>query len=126
MSYDAVRIPLYMAMAGAVPARFLEPYDLAWNRKGGGAPVAYDLSRGRVLHVMGDPGYRAIAALVACAVRGERLPEVLLDFRPTTYFASSLHLLALATARRHYPQCLPAPRPAVLASSAAGETVLRR
>ena len=118
-SYDAIRIPLYMLMSGGeVPARHLAPFDRAWNLRGNGTPLAFDLSRGMADHEMRDPGYRAIAALVACAVRGEPLPASLQRFRPTTYFASTLHLLALSTARENFPACV-APVGTILAANGA-------
>lgn len=106
-SYDAVRIPLYMMLGGQVPTRYLKPFDRAWNIAGNMAPVEFDLSAGRRIMDMRDSGYRAIAALTACAVRDQPLPADLLSFRPSTYFSSALHLLSLATARTYYPQCLP-------------------
>jgi len=110
-SYDAVRIPLYMALGGQVPARHMAPFDRLWNLEGDGAPDDVDLVTGRTVADMIDPGYRAIAALAACAVRGAPMPADLRRFRPTSYFASALHLLALSAARAHYPSCLPGPRP---------------
>ncbi|MEM0906085.1 MAG: glycosyl hydrolase family 8 [Pseudomonadota bacterium] len=104
-AYESVRIPLYMMLGGRVPMRFLSPFDEAWNRTGSGTPRQVNLITGRVDHSMADPGYRAIAALTACAVRGVPLPQELQDFRPSTYFSSSLHLMVLAAARAHYPHC---------------------
>ncbi|MCF3934280.1 glycosyl hydrolase family 8 [Acuticoccus sp. M5D2P5] len=105
-SYDAVRIPLYMALGGRVPASEFRPFDNAWNVRGNRAPIDYDLAADTPLATMGDPGYRAIAALAACAARSEPLPAAIQRFRPTTYFASSLHLLSLAAARSSYPHCV--------------------
>lgn len=118
-SYDAVRIPLYMMLGGRVPTEYLAPFDTAWNQRGNGAPIDYDLRRDRKIMDMNDLGYRAIAALTACAVRGEAMPASLTRFRTTTYFASSLHLLTLAAARAHYPSCIaPEPTEYVVAASA--------
>ncbi|MEM8665782.1 MAG: glycosyl hydrolase family 8, partial [Pseudomonadota bacterium] len=108
-SYDAVRIPLYMMLGGRVPTQYLAPFDHAWNVRGNGAPLDYDLKRDRKIMDMNDLGYRAIAALTACAVRGEPLPGVVSRYRNTTYFSSSLHLLTLAAARLHYPDCVALP-----------------
>ena len=47
-----------------------------------------------------------IAALTGCAVRGTAIPASLQEFRITSYFSSSLHLMALSAARRYYPQCV--------------------
>lgn len=105
-SYDAVRIPLFMMLGGRVPARYLAPFDRTFNVEGRGAPADIDLATGRTLGEMNDPGYRTIAALTACAARGVPIPARLQRFRPTTYFGSALHLIALSTARAHYPQCV--------------------
>ena len=108
-SYDAVRIPLFMMIGGRVPARYLRPFDESFNIRGGGVPLEVNLSTGQRAH-MNDGGYRAIAALTACAVRGVPIPQRLQHFRPTTYFSSALHLMALSAARTHYPHCM-APTP---------------
>lgn len=105
-SYDAVRVPLYLAASGEVPTRILRLFDEAFNRRGVGAPEAVNLRSGRTDHVMDEPGYRMIAALVACATRGRPVGSELSRFRPTTYFASTLHLLALSVLRAHHPQCM--------------------
>lgn len=103
-SYDAVRIPLYMALGGRVPSGYFAAFDDAWAD---GAPSDVDLGDGRSRQIMPDPGYRAIAAVAACAARGAPLPDQIRQFRTTTtYFASTLHLLALAAVRENYPECL--------------------
>ena len=107
-SYNAVRIPLYLALDGAA-GRHFAPFDRAWNETGDGAPVDYDMVQERVVGTLGDPGYRIIAALAACARRGVPIPKALRRFEPTTYYASSLHLLGLVAARRHYAECLKDP-----------------
>ncbi len=115
-SYDAVRIPLYMSLAKVAPDAFA-PFDRAWNIEGPGYPVDYHLKMDTVLAPMKDPGYRMIAALAACGARGAPIPADLQTFRPTTYFASSLHLLGLVAARQHYSHCL-TPASAVVMASA--------
>lgn len=126
-SYDAVRIPLYMMLGGQVPPRYLAPFDRAWNVHGNLAPTDFDLETGRKLGEMGDNGYRTIAALTACAVRGMPIPARLQRFRTTTYFNSALHLMALSAARAHYPHCVEdAPRsaPTITASASRPATIL--
>ena len=105
-SYDAVRIPLYMVMGGRVPTSYLEPFDRSWNRSGFRAPLDVDLTHRRLAKPMNDLGYLTIAALTGCAVRGTAIPASLQKFRITSYFGSSLHLMALSAARRYYPQCV--------------------
>lgn len=106
-AYDAVRLPLYMMLAGHTPPH-LRYFDRAWNMAGDGRPLDYDLRADCVRRRMRDPGYELIAALVACGRRGAGVPIRLTRFRATTYFASTLHLLSLSALRRHHPACLPA------------------
>ncbi|MDQ0316924.1 glycosyl hydrolase family 8 [Amorphus orientalis] len=105
-SYDAVRIPLYLLFSGVVPREQLVPFDRAWNGPGGQGPAVINVRTGAVLSPMPDPGYKAVAALVACALRGTRVPDDLTRFRTTTYYASTLHLLTLSVLRRHFSGCL--------------------
>lgn len=105
-SYDAVRIPLYLVFSGVVPRQQLEPFDRAWNGPGADGPAVINVRTGAVLGPMNEPGYKAIAALVSCALHGTRLPDELTRFRTTTYFASTLHLMVLSVVRRHFSGCL--------------------
>lgn len=104
-SYDAVRIPLYMMLGGHTP-RALSTLNRSWRAVGNGTPADYHLGQDRSVGEMRDPGYRMIGALMACATEGATIPAFLSQFQPTTYFASSLHLLALSTAREHFSDCL--------------------
>lgn len=104
-SYDAVRVPLYMALGGQVPARYFTSFDRAWNENGRGMPKDYDIAAGRTLMHMNEPGYRAIAGIAACAARNVPLPAGAHRFEIRSYFSSTLHLLALTAVRAHYPHC---------------------
>lgn len=98
-SYDAVRIPLYMAYA-RLSGFDHSAHDAAWNGRGNGVPKNRDLITDAQYGELNDPGYRMIAALSACANRNAAIPPALLRFRSTTYFASSLHLLGLVAVRK--------------------------
>jgi endoglucanase len=102
-SYDAVRIPLYMMLDGALPAQ-LAIFDAAWSTHGG-VPLDVSFEDDRPIRTMNEPGYRLIAGLVSCVVRGQPIDPDLTRFTPGTYFASTLHLLAIATLRRHHSEC---------------------
>ncbi|UOM37333.1 glycosyl hydrolase family 8 [Acuticoccus sp. I52.16.1] len=117
-SYDAVRIPLYMAYAD-LSGFDLSAHDIAWNHRGGGVPRDRDLLSDVAHGELGDPGYRMIAALSACAARGATIPQPLLRYRTTTYFASSLHLLGLVAARQA-GACTDRLDPVVIGSRTAG------
>jgi endoglucanase len=105
-SYDAMRIPLHMALGGGVPKRYFRPFDKAWNIEGNGRPVELDLVRKRPLRAMEETGYRAVSSLVACVVRGVPVPQDVTQYSNSTYYASTLHLLTLSALRAYHPDCL--------------------
>ena len=94
--YNALRLPLYLIRAGLGSPALLERLR---------TPAVVDLATGRVTP-LGDPGYRAVTALVACRLDGTLLPAELASFIPTDYYPSTMHLLVLAEARREIPSCL--------------------
>jgi endoglucanase len=96
--YNAIRLPLYLIRAGLGSRALLE-------RLGGTGPAIVELVTGAATP-LADPGYRALDALVDCKLSGARFPDELRAFVPTDYYPSTLHLLALAGARREMPQCL--------------------
>lgn len=102
--YNALRIPLYLVRGGveapALLARLQAGMDL------GGDLGVGPLDAAAPWTPLADPGYRAVVALVACKLSGARMPAELTSFRPTNYYPSTLHLLALAHAREAMPQCV--------------------
>mgnify|MGYP001792113181 CR=1 FL=1 len=103
-AYDAVRIPLYMAYSG-LPADDLQSFDAAWAHFSDGVPREVNFQGRTPPTRMNDSGYRYIAQLTACRVRGVPITGPDRSFRPTTYFSSSLHLIGLIAARRHNQGC---------------------
>lgn len=101
--YNAIRIPLYLLRGGLTDKAFLAPYAAAMPA---GAPSVIDIETGRKLETLGDPGYRMVAAAVACAVDGTRIPDDLRLFTPTSYYPSTLYLLAMSYVTGRQPQCL--------------------
>jgi endo-1,4-beta-D-glucanase Y len=91
--------------AGLLDRPLLEPFA----RLGGAAadaPAVVNLVDGHAANALGDPGYRMIAATVACALDRKPIPVSLRTPAPTNYYPSTLHLLALATIAQNYPECL--------------------
>lgn len=103
--YNSLRIPLYLLGAGHTERSRLETFLRAWTANGG-RPAIVDVTSGKVLEVLGEPGYRMQTALLACALDGTAIPDDLKRFEATTYYASTLHLLAIAVVVQRYPQCL--------------------
>ncbi len=93
-SYNAVRIPLYLARSNLEADAALR--RLAERMSADDGVGVVNLERGEVKKVLTDPGYRIIPALAACVAGGPEVPADLLTFEPTLYYPSTLHLLAIA------------------------------
>jgi endoglucanase len=104
-SYNSIRIPLYLLLAGIERSDLLQPYFDDWVERGNGSLMTVDVSDGTTISTLSDPGYRMLAALVSCAVAGKSIPDDLRSFSPTEYYPSTLHLLGLSVARGRYPEC---------------------
>jgi endo-1,4-beta-D-glucanase Y len=100
--YNAIRIPLYLMRAGLADKSRMEPFRQAWA---GGAAVI-DVKTGKPVEPLTDPGYRILAAAMACVLDKTAIPADLKTFQPTGYYPSTLHLLSLSMLRERYPQCL--------------------
>ncbi|WP_342586312.1 glycosyl hydrolase family 8 [Methylobrevis pamukkalensis] len=107
--WNALRVPLYLAMAdlgdfGGSRAD-LAPYAALWPAGGARDPEAINLLTGKTVSAFGSSGYRAVPALVACALDGTPWPAALSRFEDEPYYPATLRLLALAAARTRYPEC---------------------
>lgn len=103
--YDAIRIPLYLVRAGIVDPVLLAPFAKAWSATAD-TPSVVNLADGRATETLADPGYRMIAATVACALDHKPIQASLRTPTPTSYYPSTLHLLALASVAQNHPECL--------------------
>ena len=103
--YDAIRVPLYLIRAGLGDQSNLGPFAASWQRDGN-SPDVVNLADGRPLKTLDDPGYRMIAAAVACALQRKPIPANLKAPNPTVYYPSTLRLLAFSAIAQHYPECL--------------------
>jgi len=102
-SYDAIRIPLYMAMAGVGERANYAPFLKLWERPGPVAAVALDSDARKPF---GEPGYDAVAALARCAVLEQKLPGDFAAPRPgQNYYPATLQMLAVIAARTRYESC---------------------
>lgn len=101
--YNALRVPLYAVRGGGkrdvLMARVVEQVTtpagdlLILNAEGG------------VKETLRDPGYKALATLVRCAILKQ--PEGAIPaFTSTDYYPSVLHLLSLSAARVKAPECI--------------------
>lgn len=103
--YNAIRIPFYMMRAGIDDATLYEPFLKAWGGQGAGLAVI-DINSDKISAELTDPGYRMLAATLACVVRKVKIPAELKLFVPTVYYPSTLHLLSLSFLAERHPECL--------------------
>jgi endoglucanase len=104
-SYNAIRIPLYLAMTGPASRRVLRAGFEHWF--GFAGPLNTVGVNDRALRdALTDPGYEAIRALYGCSTRGAPWPPALIQSLDTNYYPATLQLLALMAVRQSYPQCL--------------------
>ncbi|MEL6751958.1 MAG: glycosyl hydrolase family 8 [Pseudomonadota bacterium] len=99
-SYNAVRVPLYLAWSGHKAA--LEPLMKRWRAT---EFAQVDTATGKVAEPFADAGYKAIAAFGECRLSGRRFPKALRSKLDPLYYPASLHLLSIAALKQKVPQC---------------------
>ncbi|MBD0416587.1 glycosyl hydrolase family 8 [Oryzicola mucosus] len=104
-SYNAVRIPLYLLRAGNTDRKLLETLRTGMSGPDGSVELV-DLPSGTPVQTLTDPGYRIIPAMISCVLDKTQLADDLKTFKPTSYYPSTLQLLALSFAQRSHPECL--------------------
>jgi endoglucanase len=106
-SYNAIRIPLYLAWAGLGTTDDYAPFLSLWaQRSARGLPIV-DTADGRSIASLGESGYAAIADLTACAARGTRLPASFHTVRfSENYYPVTLHMFARIAVQMRYQSCL--------------------
>ncbi len=106
VGYDAVRIPLYLAFTPRENRDRLVKFDSMFPPGAAGFPIV-DVRTGETEEMATGRGYRAIAALRACAVGGQPFPR---DFywlgENEAYYPATLHALALIAALVGHRECL--------------------
>lgn len=107
-SYNALRVPLYLAWAGFDQPRHHAEYLNVWRGGENRTVALVELAGGTVSKRLSEPGYQALPALSACASSGTPWPRSLMNPQATeNYYPATLHLLALIAVRMRYPSCLP-------------------
>jgi endoglucanase len=104
-SYNALRIPLYLAWAGFRSPEHLGAYA-AFMTASGGRLREVNLKSSEFAEPIGDAGYLAIFALTACLVNQTPIPPALRSVSFDRYYPATLHMLSLAAARLRYAECL--------------------
>jgi len=106
--YNAIRIPLHLAWASGGRRERLAPYMARWSGETGTparGPAVVDLASGRDVESFSDGGYRAVAAVVACALEGSRFPDDLRGATVERYYPTTLRALAIVAVQSRHPTC---------------------
>lgn len=104
--YNGIRIPLYLAWAGSGGREHLAIFSGMWSEREDIGPFAIDVGSGAATEEMGGDGYKAVAALVGCALDGKPLPDRFRTVPMQKYYPTTLHILTLIAIEERFPQCL--------------------
>ena len=106
-SYNAIRVPLYLAWAGVGRPEDYAPFKALWGGIDRERLPIVDTKNGQPVEWLSEVGYTAIPAITACAADGTPFPESLRTVQDNqNYYPTTLHLLALVAARMRYPSCV--------------------
>ena len=106
-SYNAIRIPLYLAWAGFDQPRHHSGFLQMWGARGSRGFPLVDLAKGQASGWVEEASYEGIPALSACAMKGASIPIQLRSPQAQDhYYPATLQLLALIAVRMRYPSCL--------------------
>ncbi len=103
-SYNAVRVPLYLAWSGKAAPNRLHNFRTHWIGRAGGLQrvnIRSNRAAGRFL----EPGYHAVAAAVNCALDGQAFPASLRADPGKLYYPASLQVLSIIAVKQRYPEC---------------------
>lgn len=106
-SYDAVRIPIYLLQFGQTN-RLISGFLMEiWGEPHAGEPFTFDVVTLARKDKFWDSAYQFSYELMRCAETGEPVSLASTNMKMVNYFATSLHLMALAAMYANYPQCFP-------------------
>ncbi len=104
--YDALRVPLYLAMSGDDHVAQLAQSDAAAPLRGDGLAIV-DLKKGVSESIASGRGFRAVAALRACVASGHAMPRDFYRLAPDdAYYPATLQMLAIVGALAGHENCL--------------------
>ena len=103
-SWDAIRVPLYLAWAGETTAPALASAVRFWtSSKGGKVPAWTDLRSGALSPYAGHAGVIAIARLSAATLAGGAVGQMPTQASAPDYYAAALALLARVALQESRP-----------------------
>ncbi|HUG63247.1 MAG TPA: glycosyl hydrolase family 8 [Methylomirabilota bacterium] len=103
-SYNAMRIPLYLALDDAAPRDLLGPFVGMWNADEDIGPFVVRVHTGEAGELLGGQGYKAAFALADCMAGHRRVRS---DFtEDDLYYPATLGLFALHKISEEFSSCL--------------------
>ncbi|MEI5667866.1 glycosyl hydrolase family 8 [Bosea sp. CCNWLW174] len=105
-SYNAIRIPLYLAWSNRVSPEHLRPFVAMWNAAEDIGPFIIDIDDGKASGKFDGAGYRLIFALAQCVAAGRTVPAALVAARNELYYPATLALLSTLAISERRPKCL--------------------
>lgn len=103
-SYNAVRVPLYLAWSGSDRRTSLKRFQTNWVYRAEKLKHV-DVRINREGKTFRDKGYQAVAAVVNCSLSGTTFPNNLRSGLDQLYYPASLHLLSIIATKQRYPKC---------------------
>lgn len=103
-SYNAIRVPLYLAWSEKGDFARLSAIQANWKNKLGKIRHV-DVNKNRTKGVFSDRGYYAVAAVVDCSLFGSSFPSSLKKNLDKLYYPASLHILSVIAIKQRYPKC---------------------
>lgn len=102
--YNAIRIPLYLAMDADAPRALSEPYVGMWNADENVGPFTIDVVTGEARDSLDGFGYKAIFALSDCMVASRQIEQIFQS--DELYYPATLGLLAIHRLSEDYSTCM--------------------
>lgn len=109
--YEAMRVPLFLLWSGErdhSAVRQMKQLYAQTVRPGSPVPTVVEPVSGLVIEASDDPGYRALAAMLACAARTGEAGSDMPAFDPRQpYYPATLQMFAMIAVNEVTPQCIP-------------------
>jgi len=102
-SYNAIRIPLYLAWAGIGDRDIFTPFAKIWAHQNMIGSI--DTATGRLTESMTENGYRALPALMNCVLDGTPMPKEMSAPLIENYYPATLRLLVTLAGQMRYSSC---------------------
>ena len=104
--YNAVRIPLYLALDGGADARQgLRRFVGSWAQTASTAQLV-EAHQVPVTVPLGQPGYTLVMATARCVSAGTAVPPEAISARSDLYYPETLRLLSVIAIQERYSACL--------------------